>query len=149
MWENDILQKWFTTLLSSLGETKYAHYPSQMDSRSALHFCHNSIKDHDIYKVDFRTLLANVACWGIYSMYVPLRRFVRLIMGEGRKQPIGCLNLKFKNICMIFYLMMHKWLKFFSTLYSMQTTKLWEEFFLAQPLLFIRWWNLWGTVIFI
>lgn len=104
LWENDILQKWFTTLLSSLGETKYAPEPGQRDSRSALHLYHNSVKDQDIYKVDFRTLLANVVCWGIYSMYVPLRRFVRRVIGEGRNQSVGCLKLKLKlkNVCMFF-----------------------------------------------
>lgn len=97
LWENDILQKWFTTVLSSLGETKYAHHPGQMDSRSVLHFSHNGIQVHDIQlvlEVDFRTQLANVVYRGICSKYAPLS--VRLIMGEGRNQPIiQCLKLKF------------------------------------------------------
>lgn len=57
LWENDILQKWFTTLLSSPGKTKCASQPSQMGSRNALQLYHNSIKDHDIYRADLRSSL--------------------------------------------------------------------------------------------
>lgn len=37
-------------------------------------------------------------------MYVPLRRFVRLVIGEGRNQPLGGLKLKLKlkNVCTVF-----------------------------------------------
>lgn len=53
-------KKWFATLfIFPLEETKYAHNPGQMLSRNDLHLSHNSTKDHDIYKVDFRTLLVN------------------------------------------------------------------------------------------
>lgn len=58
LWEDAILQKRFSTLLSALEETTYAQGPSQMDSRRALHVYYNSMKNQDTDIVDFRTWLS-------------------------------------------------------------------------------------------
>lgn len=50
-------------------------------------------------------------CWGIYSMYVPLRRIVRLVMMEHKNQPIGCLKTEIKKCLYSSYLLVHNWLK--------------------------------------
>lgn len=55
-------KKWFAALFSSLGETKYALNPGQILSRNYFHLSHNSSKDHDIYKVGFRTILVSGMC---------------------------------------------------------------------------------------
>lgn len=60
---------------SSFWEAKSAHSLGKMLSRNELHLSHNSIKDHGIYKADFRTLLVNRLRWGICSAYAVLRRF--------------------------------------------------------------------------